>query len=148
MTLEDFFNPQTITSGGYAMESMAWLVAAVMVNLRTIVAAWKSRSRSIAISIFSQRGSKFAFYIGVLFMFGLYNRGKWWVVHTFTDRAFVNVNYVIALTSLGITVTLFLIVAHLNGREDTHFGMRNSRILALLAVMAFILSSLYYASYR
>lgn len=140
------FDPQVATSGAYAMESVAWLFASMIVFQRTAKALLRVRRVSTLHDLFLQRSARLAASLSVLLMMGFLNRVTWWKRHTFTDTAFFNTDYSVAIQSMVLTVVLYFVISNLNGKEDQTFGIRNSFIMAVGSVVAFILSSLFYAS--
>lgn len=142
--MASLFDPQTLTAGGYAMESVAWFTGSLMMVQRLAGAMSHTREPAQLIAVLNQRVAKFAIALAVLFFMGFLNRFKWFRAHTFSDSAYVHFTYEALFVSVVVTACLFTIVNNINGRTDTTFGIKNNRVLLAGSLVSFVVASAYY----
>ena len=141
-------DPQVMTAGGYAMETVAWLLGSMMILQRVGMAVWhvfrKGQTFVWLKAIIKQRSTRLSIGIAGMFALGLLNRQYWLRKHTLTDEAFTHTNYQAFLISVGYLIFIHMIITSINGQTDTTFDIDNGRILLVLSLTAFVANTVYY----
>jgi hypothetical protein len=140
--MASFLDPQSLVSGAYLAEASGWITGFTMVAVRMYFSAKKGKSIRKILDI---RVGRFAGGLGLLLLLGFINRTRWWGVHSFSDKTYFLTDYIVAAISLLHCVALYIIVKNMNGKEDEWFGVPNSHILLVVCVVAFFVSTSYYA---